>query len=138
MNIHKKLLSLGFKRTGYHEKEYRSDGSYLYCMVSKDLIEEKRYDYDRKKTITTIRKAPKWTFFYVLEYSSQTKVWAKIEKHNDLSLYLESPRTKNGVDLIYSMPSYSNKNINIQSEKDIIALLPQEIQRELLINSIFN
>lgn len=137
MNIHKKILSLGFKRVGYHEREYRTDGSYLYQMSPKPGVTEKKYNYATRKYDITFRKAPKWTYFYLLKYSDNIKIWAKIEKHNDITIYLESPKSKTGVDVIYDMPNYGNKNTTLQSEKDIIDLLPSEIQRDLIIDSLF-
>lgn len=123
MNFHKTILNLGFKRVGYHEREWNRDDNYRYKMVEKKVIEQTIFDYSTKKYTVKVTKPPKWTFFYNLKIGRFT-IWIRIDKNSLVSIYLDDDNNRDGVLSICD-------NVTITSIKDLINLMPIEIQREL-------
>lgn len=134
MNIHNKLLSLGFKKIEPHKLEYDSSSKFT--------------PYSDLKI-----PAPKWHFTYILNFSKDVKVWAIVVKHTDITIYLEKElpldpkrsfvgnRTlskfykKSNIHAIYS--SNTGKYPPITSLNSIIQVLPTDIKRDVILSKLF-
>lgn len=152
MNLHKKLTEIGFKRCEFHKPEHDySTGRYT--MVLDDFITETKriHNGNSSKLVTTKmpKRHPKWNYFWKLSFSENITIWAKVIGHNDVTLFLESDKIKEGVMVLYGKDSSiwrkyntsgnnEDKDFKIISKGDIIKLLPKEVQRDILLNSIFD
>lgn len=126
MNINKKLLSIGFKKSPFYKKE----SSYLLNdIMILDEYESKTTYVDGKYIVKKIKKIyPKNEFFYSMKFTDDLTVWAHTKSDKIVRIYLEGNRIKYGVSTI--------ENPSINSKMDIIKLLPKDVQRDLIINSL--
>lgn len=115
MNTNKKLLSIGFKKSPFYKKK-----SY-YLLNDRMVLDE--YEYTNNKKVY-----PKNESFYTMKFTEDLTVWVHTKGDKIIRVYLEGDRIKHGVSRI--------ENPTINSKMDIIKILPIDIQRDLIINSL--
>ena len=132
MNIHKKLVELGFKKIEPHKLEYDK-------LRGKSFIKYKELKID----------APKWIFTYHFQFSKETKVWAIVEKHTEITIYVESATPVDRKTLSIKNRLYYGDYINrvytniggsfppLEGIGNIIQFLPKEVKRDLIISKLF-
>lgn len=130
MNIHKKLIDLGFKKIDPHKLEFDSQ-------VGKKFIKYKDLKLD----------VPKWTFTYYFEFSKSVKVWSIVQKHTIISIYVESENIDKNKTLTIKNRTYYGDHIklvfsnvggqSLESIDNIIQFLPKEVKRDLIISKLF-
>lgn len=133
MNIHKKLISIGFKRCEPHKpsSDWRSPARMVV-----DNKETKSIYKDGKWTSVEKEKIhPKWQQFYLLEFDSNLNIWIKVNRDYIKQVWLQGNevRDKWGEVTIKEI----NIDNNIKSKSDIMRLLPKRLQRDLIINDLF-
>jgi len=135
VNTHKKLLSMGFKKCEPHRK-HSDKWNEPYKMVP-DTHETKYQTVNRKSVLVEVKKThPKWRMFYKLKFNDLINIWVDVNNGQILTIYLEGNIVKDGVEEIYE--SYKHGSIILDSKKDIIRLFPKAIQRDFIINDLFN
>lgn len=136
MNIHKKLISLGFKKCKPHKPSdnWREPSK----MVPDDIefisiLKNGRWErYEEKK------EHPKWEQFYILKFDDNLNIWIKLRRNLIDQIWLD------GEDIKDIWGHRTIKEININSEKltfdsksDIIKTFPKRLQRDLILKEIF-
>ena len=130
MNLHKKLLDLGFKRSDF----LKLDENYRSQSMVPDNIMRKTERIDGKWTSVEVKKIhPKWNAFYQMKFNDVIKVFILLENNEISKIFMENRQIASE---IYT--SSRGRKINITSKGDIIKLFPREIQRDFIIGSIFN
>jgi hypothetical protein len=79
---------------------------------------------------------PKWRMFYKMIFTDAISIWVDSEKGQIKTIWLEGNIAKDGVEEIYEF--YKHGSILLESKKDIIRLFPKAIQRDFIINDLFN
>lgn len=133
MNIHKKLISIGFKRCEPHKP---SDNWREPARMIVDDKEFKSIFKDGKCVrIEKPKKHPKWEQFYLFEFDSNLNIWIKVNRDYIKQIWLQ------GSDIKDKWGENNIKEINIdntiESKSDIIKIFPKRLQRDLMINELF-
>jgi len=128
MNLHKKLLSIGFKKCPFHKRDTNYIGSVDY-MVIDDFEIKTEFINGIYKTTKIPKKRPKWDSFYRMKFTENLTVWIYTNQSGIEYIYLEGNRIQNGVERI-------QPTTEINSKSDIIKLLPKDVQRDITLNSI--
>lgn len=133
MNIHKKLISIGFKRCEPHKPSdnWREPSR----MIADD--KEVKTVFKEGKWIRLEKKKihPKWEQFYLLEFDSNLNIWIKANRDHIKQLWLQGDEIKDkwGHTIIQEI----NIDNNLKSKSDIISLFPKRLQRDLIISELF-
>lgn len=137
MNIHKKITNMGFKKCAFHKINMAVTSRDVGYSMILDDIEIKNVYINGKYTQTVNKKShPKWDSFYCLEFSHNLMVWMYVEKQSVIkTIWLEGERVKHGVEIIYE---HSSKSFQMNGKGDIIRLFPKDIQRDFILNSLFD
>ena len=122
MNTNKKLLSIGFKKSPFYKKK-----SY-YLLNDRMVLDEYEYINNKNSTEKVKKVYPKNESFYTMKFTEDLTVWVHTKGDKIIRVYLEGDRIKHGVSRI--------ENPTINSKMDIIKILPIDIQRDLIINSL--
>jgi len=131
MNIHKKLLNMGFKVCGPHR--VTTDWREPYRMVPDDKIIENKL-LNGKWTRVEIKKIhPKWQNFFKLIFDENLTIWIKTNQNLIIDIWIEGKSVEDGVKNIYT---HSNNN-PINNKVDIFSKLPIKVQRDFILNDIF-
>lgn len=132
MNIHNKLKKLGFRKIEPHFLDY----SYK--------VGQHFAPYEDSLTVSP----PKWTFTYIYHFSKDVKVWALVEKHSEIMMYVESTTpiekknrygsiSKEYITLIYSnKQEYIRNYPALTSTNDLIHFLPLAVRRDMQLSRL--
>ena len=132
MNTHKVLLKLGFKSCVPHKMESSWDNNYKKVVVP-DLTENKRVN-GKYKEVKKIH--PKNLKFYNQKYTNDVIIWVKATNNVISDIWLDN--NTNDIDVVYDIHNTSKYRKNpIKSKSDIINLLPKNIKRNLIIDTLF-
>ena len=134
MNIHKKLLNMGFKKCDPHIK-YHDRYNEPYKMVPDVYTNESKYVNGKSTTVKVKKVHPKWRIFYKMIFTEGINIWIDTDKGQIKTIWLEGNIAKDGVEEIYEV--YRHGSILLESKKDIIKLFPKSIQRDFIISDLF-
>ena len=126
---------MGFKKCEPHKKHSdRWDDPYK--MVP-DTHEMKHQTVNGKRVFIQVKKEhPKWRMFYKLIFNEAINIWIDTDKGQIKTVWLEGIIAKDNVEVIYEY--YRNGVILLESKRDIIKLFPKAVQRDFIINDLFN
>lgn len=134
---------MGFKKCEPHKKHSEDWEPYSFRLTSPeykmvpDTHEMKYQTVNGKRVSMKVKKVhPKWRMFYKLKFNELINIWVDVNNGQILTIYLEGNIVKDGVEEIYE--SYKHGSIILDSKKDIIKLFPKAIQRDFIINDLFN
>ena len=132
MNLHKKLINMGFKVCQPHKIDY---GRYLEPskMVPDDHQVESKWVNGKRTQILTKKIHPRWKSFYKFKFTDQITIWIDSERGTITHIWLEGPITKTGVEVVYQG---GFKQPVIDSKKDLIKLFPLSIQRDFILRDL--
>jgi hypothetical protein len=137
MNIHKKITDMGFKRCDF----YKTDTDYRTSKTKmvRDNVESKTERKDGKfVSVEVVKNHPKWDAFYCLQFTQNLRLWMYVEGQRRIrEIWIDGDRVKNGVEEIYSWSNF-NPPVQINSKLDLIKLFPKDIQRDFVLNSLFD
>jgi hypothetical protein len=133
MNMHKKLTQFGFKKCAFLklDSNYKTSVSSMVpdnTMRKTEMVGGKWIHTEVKKT------HPKWDTFYFLQFSENIKIWILVKSNVINEVYMEDQK---GASRIYNDDNIKDK-IRIDGRSDIIRLFPKEVQRDFIINSLFD
>jgi hypothetical protein len=108
-----------------------------YDVINTRKIVNGRWEYE---THTKVKKHHPQNHFFKYHFTKDIIVYALIEKNILSQLWLESSTIKEGIMTLYGKSlNYERKNhekLELISKRDLINLMPKEIQREIILNSI--
>ncbi len=128
MNAILKIRNMGFKKTEFMKVESNWNGT---SVMIPDNVDTKVTIIDGKRKTEVLKKVhPKYNSFHVMEYLN-IKIWVLVKRNNIHSIWLEK---ENKVESIYNI--LNGKILPINSKRDIINLLPKNIQRDFLLKEL--
>lgn len=132
MNIHKKLKTLGFKKTTFHKPGNHPIDHYPTMVLD---IKEIKYDSNRNKK-EVIKEHPKSNSFWVMNYENNYIFWALLVNHSLSTIWMEDCNStkRDRLKTIYS--SYSRDNKLIVSKRGILDILPGEVKRNFILKEL--
>jgi len=135
MNIHKKLLSIGFKKSPIMFSTYVPAQNYRDTMTDRRFRVEAHYKLitEREKdelndSYQSHKKFPAWTHSYVYTFNKNVKIYACLRRESSMTLYY--------ADVDLKCESISDNDTQITNRKELIFLLPKQIRRKILIQTI--
>lgn len=135
MNIHKKLLSIGFKKSpivyciyvpGKNFRDTKTDNRFYVDAHYKLITKSERVEVEKNKP--SYSSFPEWTHSYVYTFNKNVKIYACLKREASMELYYADDKMK--------CESISHDK-PVTNRKDLIWLLPKEIRRQLLIQTLF-
>lgn len=136
MNIHKKLISLGFVRCKPHKPSHNwREPSHMVPDDTevKSILKNGKWERIEKK-----KEHPKWEQFYLLKFDSNLDIWIKLSRNCIDQIWLDGEDIKDkwGVRMIKEI-NVKNDKISFESKSDIIKTFPKRLQRDLILKEIF-
>jgi hypothetical protein len=131
MNIHKKLISMGFSVCSPHKitNEWREP----YRMIPDDKETKRKLINDKWVYVEVKKIHPKWQKFYKLNFDENLTIWIKTNQSVINDIWIEGFSVEDGVKNIYTYVS----NNAIFNKNDILKKLPIKVQRDFILNDIF-
>jgi len=140
MNVHKKLLDLGFTRC----EHYKTESNLAKVKIIPDKFNKVTHyakgesKNEVAKVIETLKIHPKNKKSYNFKTEDVT-IWMKVVDDVIINIFIE----ENGwaTEIYNNFPRYERlkappKNLKIESKMDIIKLFPKDFQRDIIINQI--